>query len=190
MNAIAPLHWSLVSPRCGLIQSAMLPYVAWGQKCEMSALHSEKTHAAFDNLDEQPTESSLMCAWMHARMCPSPGAMPAHCAISVLRLNRCRRCRENQRRAERNRIKRCLHDRFCLQFDDKPAPHLKISQLSSYLSTNFASINPIGLEVDGSRNWAARSLFLATKKRVDRIPRSSQNRALDAVVRAPCGCCA
>ena len=78
MNAIAPLHWSLVSPRCGLIQSAMLPYVAWGQKCWMSALHSEKTHAAFDSLDEQPTESSLMCACRHARMCPSPGAMPAH----------------------------------------------------------------------------------------------------------------
>ena len=59
MNAIAPLHWSLVSPRCGLIQSAMLPYVAWGQNCCMSPLHSEKTHAAFDSLDEQPTESSL-----------------------------------------------------------------------------------------------------------------------------------
>ena len=62
MNAIAPLHWSLVSPRCGLMQSAMLPYVAWGQNCWMSPLHSEKTHAAFDSLDEQPTESSLMCA--------------------------------------------------------------------------------------------------------------------------------
>ena len=81
MNAIAPLHWSLVSPRCGLMQSAMLPYVAWGQKCWMSPLHSEKTHAAFESLDEQPTESSLMCASMHARMCPSPGAMPAHTAL-------------------------------------------------------------------------------------------------------------
>ena len=57
MNAIASLHWSLASPRCGLIQSEMLPYVAWGQKCWMSPLHSEKIHAAFDNLDEQPTES-------------------------------------------------------------------------------------------------------------------------------------
>ena len=33
---------------------------------------------AFDSLDEQPTERSLMCAWIHARMCPSPGAIPAH----------------------------------------------------------------------------------------------------------------
>src|SRR5579863_9937692 len=81
MNAIAPLHWSLVSPRCGLIQSAMFPYVAWGQNCLMSPLHSEKTHAAFDSLDEQPTESSLMCASKHARICPSPGAMPAHTAL-------------------------------------------------------------------------------------------------------------
>ena len=31
MNAIAALHWSLVSPRCGLMQSAMLPNVAVGQ---------------------------------------------------------------------------------------------------------------------------------------------------------------
>ena len=64
----------------------------------------------------------------HARICPSPGAMPAHksleidCAISIFRLNRCRRCREKQRRAERGRIKRRLHDRISLQFGDKHAP--------------------------------------------------------------------
>lgn len=78
MNAIAPRHWLLASPRCGVMQFEMLPYVASGQKCWMSAWHSAKTQAAFDNLDEQPTESSLMCAWIHSRMCPSPGAIPAH----------------------------------------------------------------------------------------------------------------
>ena len=36
-------------------------------------------------------------------------------------------------------------------------------------------MNPIGLEVGGRRNRAARSLFLATKKRANEIPRSSPN---------------
>ena len=78
MNAIAPLHGALTSPRCGLMQSAMPPYLASGQKCWTSAWHSEKTQAALESLDEQPTESSLMCACMHAWMRPSPGATPAH----------------------------------------------------------------------------------------------------------------
>ncbi len=78
MNASAPLQESLTSPRCGFMQLAMLPYMAWGQKCWMSAWHSFATHAALDSLAEQPTESSLMCDSMHARMRPSPGAMPAH----------------------------------------------------------------------------------------------------------------
>ena len=33
MNASADLQLSLVSPRCGLMQSEMLPYVALGQNC-------------------------------------------------------------------------------------------------------------------------------------------------------------
>ena len=37
-------------------------------------------------------------------------------------------------------------------------------------------MNPIGREVGGWRNWAARSRFLATKKRADFTPRSSPKR--------------
>jgi hypothetical protein len=44
----------------------------------MSAWHSFATQAALDSLAEQPTESLLMCDSKHARMRPSPGAMPAH----------------------------------------------------------------------------------------------------------------
>ena len=66
MNATAALHWSLVSPRCGCMQSFTSPTLASGQKCWISPAHSLATQAAFDSLDEQPTESSLMCAWMHA----------------------------------------------------------------------------------------------------------------------------
>jgi hypothetical protein len=65
-NASAPLHWSLTSPRCGFMQWAMPPYLAWGQNCSISAWHFLAAHAAFASLSEQPTESSLMCACMHA----------------------------------------------------------------------------------------------------------------------------
>jgi len=41
-------------------------YFGAGQKCWMSAWHSVAIHAAFDSPDEQPTESSLICDWMHA----------------------------------------------------------------------------------------------------------------------------
>ena len=66
MNASALLHGSLASPRCGLMQLAMPPYLAWGQNCWMSPWHSLATQAAFDSIAEQPTESSLMCASKHA----------------------------------------------------------------------------------------------------------------------------
>ena len=113
-----------------------------------------------------------MCACMHARTCPLAGrdaraqGLEIDRAISVLRSNRRRRCRENQRRAERDRIKCRLHVASPFSLMTSPA-YLKISQLSSYFSTDLASMNPIGFEVGGWRNWAARSLFLATKKRAD-----------------------
>src|SRR5271157_5564748 len=92
MNASAPLQVSLTSPRCGFMQLAMLPYMAWGQKCWMSAWHSFATQAALESLAEQPTESSLMCDSMHARMRPSPGAMPAHRDLRSTAQNRDRAC--------------------------------------------------------------------------------------------------
>ena len=58
MNASADLQVSLVSPRCGLMQSATLPYVALGQNCLMSPAHCWAVQMAFDRIVEQPTESS------------------------------------------------------------------------------------------------------------------------------------
>jgi hypothetical protein len=92
MNASAALQGSLTSPRCGFMQLAMLPYMASGQKCWMSAWHSFATQAALDSLAEQPTESSLMCDSMQARMRPSPGAMPAHRDLRSTAQNRDRAC--------------------------------------------------------------------------------------------------
>src|SRR5580704_16144942 len=75
------------------------------------------------------------------------------CAIAILCSNRRRRRRENKRRAERERIKCCLHVDSPVSLDDTHSPYLRISQLSSYCSTDLASMNPIGLEVGGWRNW-------------------------------------
>ena len=66
-------------------------------------------------LMSSPRRGRSICAWIHARMCPSPGAMPAHMdlrstgAIPVLRSNRCSRSREQQRRAERDCVQCSPH---------------------------------------------------------------------------------
>src|SRR5271157_1901800 len=44
----------------------------------MSPAHSLAVQAAFDRIVEQPTESSPTCACRQAKMCPWPGATPAH----------------------------------------------------------------------------------------------------------------
>ena len=50
----------------------------WGRIDECPPAHSLATQMAFDRIVEQPTESSLTWACRQARMCPSPGVMPAH----------------------------------------------------------------------------------------------------------------
>jgi len=78
MNASADWQVPLTSPRCGFMQSEMLPHVALGQNCLMSAAHCSAVQMAFDRIVEHPTESSPTCACMQAIMRPWPGAMPAH----------------------------------------------------------------------------------------------------------------
>ena len=153
-----------------------------GQKCWTSPLHSDKDPCSLrQTWIAQPTESSPMCACKHARMCPSPGAICAHrleidCAVSILCSNRRRRRRENHRRAKRDCVKGTLHVASPFSLMTRTGLLLKISQLSSYCSTDLASMNPMGLEVGDRRNRAARSRFLATKKRADLTPRSSRKR--------------
>jgi hypothetical protein len=80
MYASADWQVPLVWPRCGLMQSPMLAYVALGQNCLMSLAHSLATQMAFDRTVEQPTESSpaATCDCKQARMRPPPGLTPAH----------------------------------------------------------------------------------------------------------------
>ena len=60
MYASADWQVALVWPRCGLMQSPTLAYVALGQNCLMSPAHSLATQMAFDRIVEQPTESSVV----------------------------------------------------------------------------------------------------------------------------------
>ena len=78
MNASADWQVPLTSPRCGFMQSEMLPNVAVGQNCLMSAAHCSAVQAAFDKIVEQPTESSPTWVCKQARMRPPPGLTPAH----------------------------------------------------------------------------------------------------------------
>ena len=78
MNASADLQVWLAWPRCGLMQSPTLAYVAFGQNCLMSAAHSLATQMAFDKIVEQPTDSSLTCMCKQLRTRPLPGMTPAH----------------------------------------------------------------------------------------------------------------
>jgi hypothetical protein len=78
MNASADLQVSLAWPRCGLMQSPTLLYVALGQNCLPA--HCWAVQIAFDRIVEQPTDRSpeATCCCKQARTRPPPGLTPAH----------------------------------------------------------------------------------------------------------------
>jgi hypothetical protein len=80
MNASADLQVWLAWPRCGLMHSPTLLYVAPGQNSLMSPAHCWAVQMAFDRIVEQPTERSpaATCDCKQARMRPPPGLTPEH----------------------------------------------------------------------------------------------------------------
>jgi hypothetical protein len=78
MNASADLQVPLTSPRCGCMQSEMVPNVAPGQNCLMSPAHCCAVQTALDRMVEQPTESWPTWDCKQASTRPPPGLTSAH----------------------------------------------------------------------------------------------------------------